>query len=262
MQRIGMRGLWAVLAGALVLSTLGCAGERGPRAESDAVRKAGSHLEVGGDHLANGRSALALREFLAAEKLDQKNPRIQYALGEAFLARGKRADAERHYRRALELFPDYHDARMSLSALLLLDRRYAEAIPECDRLIDDPTFPAPWSALTNRAWAEIELGRVEEARETLALAHEYRQNYWPATLALAVLEQESGRRREALRLFQDVIAQSPGPLAESRVNYHIAEIYVALGKRREAVGHLTASVARAPASAWAKKSQETLKRLH
>ena len=224
--------------------------------------KSSSRLEIGSDHLANGRSALALREFLAAEKLDPNNARVQYALADAYLARGKRDLAEQHVRRSLALFPDYHDARLFLAALLLLDSRYAEAIAECDKLVDDPTYEAPWSALTNRAWAEYKLGRVDQARETLAQAREFRQDYWPATLSLAILEQESGRRSEALRLYHDIIAQGPGASVESEVNYRIAELYVKLGKRREAVGHLTTSVARAPESQWAKKSQEYLKRLH
>jgi Tfp pilus assembly protein PilF len=259
MRRFGMRGgtgllLWLAVAG------LGCA-ITGKVSENDADR-ATSRLEVGSDHLTNGRSALALREFLAAEKIDPSNARVQYALADAYLARGKRELAERHVRRSLKLFPDYHDARLFLAALLLVDGRYREAIPECDRLIDDPTYEAPWSALTNRAWAELKLGQVEQSRETLALARDYRQDYWPATLTLAILEQEAGRRSEAIRLYQDIIAQRPGASVESEVNYRIAELYVSLGKRREAVGHLTTSVARAPESQWAKKSQEYLKRLH
>jgi type IV pilus assembly protein PilF len=245
----------------LAASGLGCATFTGGADTGDA-RKAASHIEVGSDHLANGRSALALREYLAAEKLDPKNARVHYALADAYLARGKRAEAEKHARRAIELFPDYHDARLFLTALLLIDKHYAEAIPECDRLIDDPTFASPWRALTNRAWAEYKLGRAKDARETLALALEYRQNYWPATLALAILEGDAGRRVEAIRLFQDIIAQGPGALVEAEVNYRIGEQYAALGNRREAMGHLTTSVARAPESQWAKKSQESLKRLH
>jgi hypothetical protein len=46
------------------------------------------------------------------------------------------------------------------------------------------------------------------------------------------------------------------------VNYRLGTIYVALGKSREARGHLTTSVARAPESPWAKRSQESLKKLH
>jgi Tfp pilus assembly protein PilF len=240
---------------------LGCASLGGATSAENAA-KASARLDVGTDHLANGRSALALREFLAAEKLDPKNARVHYALADAYLARGKRTEAERHARRSLELFPDYHDARLFLAALLLVEKRYAEAIPECNRLIDDPTFPSPWRALTNRAWAEYKLGRTKEARESIALAREYRMNYWPATLALAIFESDAGRRPQAIRLYQEIISQGPGPAVESEVNYRMAEVYVALGKRREARGHLTASVARAPESQWAKRSQAYLKRLH
>jgi len=261
MRGIGTRWLGVWLATAVAASGLGCATFTGA-GHADDARKAASHVQVGGDHLANGRSALALREFLAAEHLDPKNAQVHYALADAYLARGKRADSEKHARRALELFPDYHDARLFLTALLLVEKRYAAAIPECNRLIDDPTFEAPWRALTNRAWAEYRLGRVKEARDTLAQAGEYRQNYWPATLALAIFEGDAGHRVEAIRLYKDIIALAPGPAVESEVNYRIAEIYVALGKRKEAMGHLTTSVARAPESQWARKSQEYLKLLH
>ena len=259
MQRIGTRWLGMWLASAIAVSGLGCATVA---VGSLSARKAASHVQVGSDHLANGRSALALREFLAAEKLDPKNAQVHYALADAYLARAKRAESEKHARRALALFPDYHDARLFLTALLLVEKRYAEAIPECNRLVEDPTFEAPWRALTNRAWAEYKLGRGKDARDSLAQASEYRQNYWPATLALAIFEGDAGHRAEAIRLYKDIIAQAPGPAVESEVNYRIAEIYVALGKRKEAMGHLTTSVARAPESHWAKKSQAYLKRLH
>jgi Tfp pilus assembly protein PilF len=249
------------LAAALASAQLGCAMFTGAKAEENG-RRAGSHLEVGSDHLANGRSALALREFLAAEKLDPKNPRVHYALADAYLARGKAADAEAHARRAIALFPDYHDARLFLTGVLLVNERYADVITECDHLIDDPTFPTPWRALTNRAWAEFKLGKTTDARESLALAREYRANYWPATLALAIVEGSSGRRTEAIRLYQEIIAQGPGAMVEAEVNFRLGEQYAALGKRREAIGHLTTSVARAPQSQWAKKSQEQIKRLH
>lgn len=258
-DRVLVRGGLLVLCAGLAL---GCATTRATELDAKNAARANSHLEIGGDHMANGRSALALREFLAAQKLAPDDARVHYALGDAFLARGKRKEAELHLRRSLELFPEYHDARLFLSGLLLMQERYAEAVPECDRLIDDPTFPSPWRALTNRGWALFKLGRVEEARNALELAREYRKEYWPATLALGIVEGESGRRLEAIRLFQQIIAQGPGGSVESEVNYRIAEIYVALGKRREAMGHLTTAVARAPESPWAKKSQEYLELLH
>jgi len=264
MKRTGTSAKWVWQLGllALAVATTGCVTSQPEADNSYAARKAASHLATGVDHLSNGRSALALREFLAAEKLEPRNARVHYALGDAYLARGKRGEAEGHLRRAIELYEDHHDARLSLSALLLTERRYEEAMVECDWLIDEPTFAEPWRALSNRAWAEFKLGRVEAARESLELAREYRADYWPATLALAILENEQGRRLEAVRLLRDIIALDPGPSIESEVNYRLAEIYVALGKRRQAMGHLTASVARSPDGPWAKKSQEYLKLLH
>ena len=256
-----MRKLTALGLVWLAAGLIGCAALGGGRSEEDA-RKATSRLGMGSDHLKNGRNALALREFLAAEKLDPKNAQVQYALADAYLAQRKYAEAELHARRSLELFPDYHDARLFLAGLLLLKERYAEVIPECDRLVDDPTFPSPWRALTNRAWAEYKLKRVKEARESLQLAREYRSNYLPAILALAILESDAGRQSEAIHLYQEIIALNPGAAVESEVNYRLGKTYLALGKRREAMGHLTTSVARAPGSHWAKRSQAYLKRMH
>jgi Tfp pilus assembly protein PilF len=247
--------VWTVLG-------MGCATQATKAEKNLNSRKASSHVEIGGDHLANGRSALALREFRAAEKLDPENAKVHYGLGDAYLSRGKRDLAEQHIRRALQLVPDYHDARLFLSALLLMQERYAEVVAECDILIDDPTFQAPWRALTNRGLALYKLGREGEARDTFLLAREYQRDYWRATLGLANLEGETGKRLEAIRLYREIIAQQPGPTVESEVNFRLAEMYVALGKRREAMGHLTTSVARAPDSPWAKKSKEYLKILH
>jgi type IV pilus assembly protein PilF len=205
--------------------------------------------------------ALALREFLTAASLDPKNPRIQYALGEAYLAQQKPEEAEQHYLKALELHPDHHDARLSLSAFYIVRGRYEESIAACEILIDDPTFSSPWRALANRGWSEYRLGQPIESRRSLELAIEYAPQYWPAMLSLAVLESDEGHRLEAIGLLQEVIALEPGARAEAEANYRLAENYIALGKRGRAVNYLTTAVARAPDGEWARRSQEYLKLL-
>jgi type IV pilus assembly protein PilF len=225
----------------VALLITGCATAQKQADERNRLRKANSHLDIGIGYLESDRAALALREFLIAEKLDPRNARIQYALGEAYLARGKSEESELHLKRALELYPDHHDARLSLTALYLLQERHAEAIEQCDVLVDDPTFPAPYRALANRGLAQLSTGKTAEARQSLELARDYNAQYWPALLTLAQLE--------------------PGPRVESEVNYRLAEIYISLGKRQRAIGHLSTSVARAPEGPWAEKSQEYLKLL-
>lgn len=246
---------WVALAGT------GCASLNAKEELAIKARRATSHLNLGVDHLQNNRSALALREFMTAESLDPRNPRIQYALGEAYMARQKPEDAELHFLKALNLHPEFHDARLSLSALYIVLERYEEAWTECQILIDEPTFPAPWRALANRGWSEFKLGRVAEGRRSLQEAREYSAKYWPAILSLAVLESEQGQRMEAISLLQQVIEIGPGPGVEAEANYRLAENYIALGKRDRAVGHLTTAVARAPDGEWARRSEAYLKLL-
>lgn len=252
--------LLLLVLGIAALAASGCAMTRGP--SRDDAKRASSHLTVGADHMAGGRTALALREFLAAEQLDPKNPQIQYALGEAYLARDKPKDSETHFLRALQLRPDYHDARLSLSGLYVAQGRYQDAITQCQALLDDPTFPQPWRALANRGWAEYKLGHFQEARATLKQALDFEHDYWPAMLSLAILEQGQGHHLEAIGLLDDILELKPGGRVEAEANYRLAEIYISLGKRDQAVGHLTAAVERQPDGEWARRSQEYLKLLH
>ena len=255
------RQLWATLAGGILLALAplasGCA-TTSPQISEEDARKAASHLDVGADHLKNGRAALALREFLAAEKLSPRNARVQYALGEAYLAQSRPQESEQHYRRAIELAPDFQDAKLSLSVLLIIEERYAEAAAQCQQLIDEPTFPAPWRALANLGFAELKLGRLAEARKHLELAREYQKTYWPATLSLAQLEMQQGHRLEAIGLLREVLEQTPGPAVEAEANYRIAEIYISLGQREQAVSHLSTAVAQTPDGLWGRRSQEYL----
>ena len=202
-----------------------------------------------------------MREFLRAEQLDPRNPAIHYGLGKAYWARDRLEDAEEHLKRALEIFPGHHDSRMTLSALLIRSGRFEEAIHESDILIDDATYPTPWRALANRGWAQLQVGQVAQARDSLEEALEFSPDFWPATLSLAILEAQAGHALEAVGLYEELLSLSPGPSAESEVNYRLAELYISLGKQRRALSHLTASVARQPEGPWAKKSEAYLKLL-
>lgn len=259
------RQLFATFAGLVSLAAAplqtGCATTAQREAEIQARKQAKAHLAIGADHLKEGRNALALREFLVAERFDALDPEVQSALGEAYFAQGKPDQSEIHYRRALELDPDFQDARLSYSVLLIVGERYAEAALECKKLVDDPTFPAAWRALANLGFAEIQLGRLGEARTHLELALEYRADYWPATLSLAQLELKEGHRLEAIGLLREVLELAPGPKVEAQANYQIAEIYISLGQRERAVAHLSTAVAQTPDGLWGRRSEEYLKLL-
>ncbi len=259
------RGATRVLAPRLVpvllLLAVGCATSGPNKEEVQRTKEARSHLNLGIDYLRTNRVELGLREFQIAAGLDPRNARIQYAIGDAYLLKGKHAEAEMHYRRTIELAPEFHDARLNLSGLLLSQERWEEARVESAYLADSATFPAPWRALANQGWAEYKLGNAAQARSTLELARRFSPTYWPALLSLGILDMEQGRRMEAIALFQEVLKHRPDPSAAAEANYRIGEIYVALGHRKRAVNHLMAAVSSAPGGQWGTKSEEYLKLL-
>jgi Tfp pilus assembly protein PilF len=250
-----------VAAAALAASSLGCATSSG-RAEADLrKRQARSQYDIALDHIQRGQTELGLRSLLDAQRLDPRDPQIQNSLGVTYYQKGRTAEGERHLRRALDLRPDYHEARYNLSVLLLREERFAECIAESQRLFDDPTFVAPWRALTTRGWCEYRSGRVDEARRLLELSRDYDSGDWSTLLNLGILEADQGNRRQAVALFEQVLSLGPGPGAESEANYRLGELYAALGERKRAASHLAAAIEKAPNGPWGRKSVESLKRL-
>lgn len=254
-------GLVLVLVAGLGLA---CApgGSPSERAEKEANRRqAVARYNVGVHHLAEGHTALALRELRLALEKDSNDPWIHLALAEGYRRKASAQEAETHLRRALAIDPAFHPARLSLSALLVQTGAFEEAVVQSQTLIDDPTFEAPWRAHTNLGWALFKLGRISEARRNLKLALEYRPYYWTAALDLGILEAETGNKLEAVRLFRKVLETDPGNLVAAEVNYRLGEVYVSLGKREEALAHLSQAVETRPNGNWGQRSQDYLKLL-
>lgn len=254
----------ALLLAAGLLALPGCAGFGASAREKkyDEDRRMQAHYAVAMDHLREGRSALAIRELRAAQQLAPDNPQVHVGLAQAYqMRRGHRAEAEKHLRRALEIDPNLQIARLNLSAWLVGEEHYEEAIEHTRKLADDPTFPAPWKALANQGWAEYKLGRLAEARASLELALDYQPLFWPARLSLAVLDFDQGRRLEAMHNLEKVLEIDPGPLARAEAHYRLAEVYISLGNHNKAVHHLSAARDTRPSGQWGKRSQDYLERL-
>ena len=101
--------------------------------------------EAGAEHdLASSRARDEAHELGAheIEVVHAENARVQHGLGIVLLQKGKPDEAEMHLRRALEIRPEYHDARFNLSTLQLNQGRYEESIVHSQLLYDDPTYAA------------------------------------------------------------------------------------------------------------------------
>jgi Tfp pilus assembly protein PilF len=226
---------------------------------TDAQRRARMHYEVAVDRMRTGRNPEAIGELLQAVRLDPADANIRLALAEAYRRGGRVAETEEHLRAALAIDPAFQAAHLNLSGLYIQLERYEEATVHARHLVDDPTFPSPWRALTNLGWAEYKLGNVDDAARHLRLALDYRDSYWPARLNLGILAADRGDRDQAIDHFERVLAAEPGPLAEAEARYRLAELYVSMGDKRRAIAQLSkASDLRGP---WGKRSAEYLQTL-
>ena len=195
---------------------------------------------------------MGLRELLAAEKLDPLNPRIHYVLGEAYLRRGKLDESEAHLRKALEIYPEYQDGpRLTLSAALPRSREVrggAHREPDPDRRPDLPERPGARSATT--------AGRPSSSADHAEARASLLKRRWNSATATGMpcSISASSRRGRGIRsrrwsYFQQVLASDArSQRRTAEVNYRLAEIFVSLGKRRKAVGHLTGR--RFPDAGW------------
>ena len=253
-------------AAVLALMT-GCATTRGtpPGARAQvseaAVNEARSHHSQGVNFLKEGHIAPAIRELRTAAGLNPNDKWIRLALGEAYRLRGMGPEALSEVNAALALDPDFQEARLTLSGLYIQLERYSDAIAEAQKLIDDPTYEQVWMPLTNKGFAQLQLGLLSDAQQALELATEFNPRYWRAHLNLGILAVQQGNREEALARFEKVIELGAGTAGEDEANYRIAEVYVSLGDRDNALRHLVAATERNPDGQWGKRSEDYLKRL-
>ncbi len=88
----------------------------------------GAHVDLASAYLQRGDSGQAAGAALAALQIDGRDPLASVLLGRARSAQGKLQDAERQYRRALELNPDFLPAYLHLGDLLRTTKQCPDAL--------------------------------------------------------------------------------------------------------------------------------------
>ena len=146
---------FALLLGALASACTGPSTEQRKQA-------AEIHYDLGTNQMNEGNAQAALGEYLAAEKEDPELPQVQNALGLLFgFSLGRVAEAEQHFKRALDLDPGFSQASNNYGAFLLQQGRFAEAIPQFEKALANPLYPDRAIAETNLGWSLYKIGKME-----------------------------------------------------------------------------------------------------
>lgn len=163
--------LASLAGGALGCGGGGGAGSQAPGAQSP-ERQSEAEYDLARDSFYKGSPRSALDHALKAVQLDEENAKALYFTSTVYLwfcstdsgmksPDCRLADAETYARKALKADDTFRDARNLLGQVLILEKKYDEAITTLEPLTKDPAYTANYLAWGNLGWAQVLGGQVD-----------------------------------------------------------------------------------------------------
>jgi Tfp pilus assembly protein PilF len=172
-----LSGVPSVVALASLLAAVSACSAKGANAPNP-ERQSEAEYDVARDYFYKGQPRLALDHCRRAVQLDGDNAKALYFASaiHLFFCSGKLelgdpdcrlSDAEAYVRRALKVQDNFREARNTLGQILILEKKYAEAITVLEPLTRDPAFESSYLAWGNLGWAQVLAGQVDRGIESL-----------------------------------------------------------------------------------------------
>lgn len=130
----------------------------------DSQDKAQLRMQLGLSQLERRNYPLALKEFLAAEELDPKNPLIQNNLGLIYFLREKYDLSIKHFSKSFENDPKFTEGKNNLARVYVELKQFGAAEKLLRDVLADLTYPTPAKASMNYGLLEFNRNRFKEAK--------------------------------------------------------------------------------------------------
>jgi tetratricopeptide (TPR) repeat protein len=189
----------------------------------------------------HGNLAEAIEHYRRAVEIWPDYAETHYDWGTALARQGRLAEAIEHYRQALEIKPDFAVAHSDWGAVLLQQGKLAEAIEHYQQALQ--INPDSADAHANWGVALLQQGKPTEAIDQFRRALRIKSGHaeahanWGAALA------QQGQLAEAIEHYQHALRIKPD-LAEAHVNFGVA--LAQQGKLTEAIEHYKQALAIRP----------------
>jgi type IV pilus biogenesis/stability protein PilW len=182
----------------------GCAGP-----SADRKKEADARMRMGVTYLDQRNLPMAMREFAKASELDPGNPEVEMALGLAYQARGDRSKAEEHLRRAIDMKPEYADARNNLGIVLAERKAWDEAIREFEAAAANVMYLTPERAYFNIGEAYRAKGDPTGSERAYRRSLQANDRYAPAYTALSGVLGGQGKWNDAASILSRCVKVLP-----------------------------------------------------
>ena len=205
---------------------VGCA-DKTPllRKQSEALRNLGEL------YLNQGDVTSALKELLEAESLYEKDYLLQDDLGKAYTAKGRYETALIHFQRATDLKPDYAPAKNNMGSVLLLMKRWDEAIEALNGVNDNILYATPHYPLYNLGWAYYNKKMYPEAISYYKKSLDLQPKFVLPMRGIALCLIAQGRLADATSWLEKGVKTAP---EFQQLNYELAGAYLRSGAYNKA----------------------------
>lgn len=206
MTRGGEGSRRAAVCLGLALALAGCGSSGAGPGAQDPVRVSESEFDIARDlWLRRGQLREALDHGLKAIELDERNADAQHLVALLYLDFCARStqdcrlkEAEKHARVALEVRPDFREARNTLGVVLIHARRPGEAIAVLKPLSEDILYQTPEKAWGNLGWAYLESRDLDRAVDALLRSIAAQPLFCVGTYRLGLAYEQKGEPQKAV----------------------------------------------------------------
>jgi type IV pilus assembly protein PilF len=239
----------------LLLATLSLSACAGQSTQENSLL-AESNRNIGEAYMRQGDYTSALRELLAAEKMDPEDAFTQHDLGLCYRAKNRMVDALAHLNKAVALKPSYTPARNSLGRVYLEVGELDKAIAIFKEIAKDALYATPHFPLANLGLAYFKKGDYATALEYYHKALKLEPNFVFALHGLGSTYLAMNKGRLALGYLDKALQLAP-KVAE--IHFEYAEACLLVGRTAQAkVSYENAIDLAAPESDVAVKAKQRL----
>ncbi|HTV22956.1 MAG TPA: tetratricopeptide repeat protein [Polyangiaceae bacterium] len=203
---------------ALLVFVTACGAAQAPGGAHDDEGRSVAEYDLARDLWLNrGQTREALDHVLEAISLDDDNADAAHLAALIYLDFCRQSadacrleEAERHARDALELKPDFREARNTLGVVLIHRKRYAEAIDVLRPLTQDILYRTPENAWGNIGWAYLEQGSLDDAVGALSRSVAAQPDFCVGHYRLGLAQERLGHREQAVASFTQALNVADG----------------------------------------------------
>ena len=236
-----------------VFTLTGCAGNQQQAAtkkkKTEALQRLGTSL------VQQGSVRAGLEKLLEAVKLDPTNSAIHQELALAYRDLEEFQLSLDHFKKALELRPEFPQAWNNMGTVYLLLGQWDLAVNCFQMAVGDILYRTPHFAYNNMGLAYIKNEQYQKAIASFRKALKAAPSYSPARTNMGIALERMNRWEEAMDAYKNAISVDPEYPAS---HFHLGRLYMRFNRNAEAAEELHQTIKLEPRGRLAQEAKKLL----